>query len=60
MRRRPGSEAEMVALFLRTELASAHFGDGIRALLERDGLPDRILTVPASAATPRTRCGCGS
>jgi len=43
---RPGSEAEMVALFLRTELASDRFGGDVRALLERDGLPERVVTAP--------------
>jgi hypothetical protein len=47
MRRlRPGSEAEMVALFLRTEWTSDRFGDQIRALLRRDGLPGRVVTEP--------------
>jgi len=31
---RPSSEAEMVALFLRTELPAARFRDTLRALLE--------------------------
>ena len=31
---RPGSEAEMVALFLRTELPAARFRDTLRALPE--------------------------
>jgi hypothetical protein len=43
---RPSSEAEMVALFLRTELSSARFGDELRALLERAGLPERVVTDP--------------
>jgi hypothetical protein len=43
---RPGSEAEMVALFLRTELFSDRFEDTLRALLERDGLPERVITAP--------------
>ena len=44
MRRlRPSSEAEMVALFLRTELPAARFRDTLRALLERDGLPFQAL-----------------
>jgi hypothetical protein len=43
---RPGSEAEMVALFLYTELASARFGDELRSLLERAGLPERVVTDP--------------
>jgi hypothetical protein len=43
---RPGSEAEMVALFLRTELTSARWRDGLRALLEHAGLPDRVVTAP--------------
>jgi hypothetical protein len=47
MRRlRPGSEAEMVALFLRTELPSDRWHDGLRALLEHAGLPDRVVTAP--------------
>jgi len=43
---RPGSEAEVVALFLRTELSSARFGDELRALLERAGLPEGVVTDP--------------
>jgi hypothetical protein len=47
MRRiRPSSEAEMVALFLRTELPAARFGDALGALLERAGLPERVVTDP--------------
>jgi hypothetical protein len=47
MRRlRPSSEAEMVALFLRTELPSDRFGDGLRAQLNRDSLPERVITAP--------------
>ena len=47
MRRlRPSSEAEMVALFLRTELPAARFRDELQALLERAGLPKRIVTDP--------------
>lgn len=47
MRRlRPSNEAEMVALFLRTELPAARFQDKLRALLERDGLPERVVTAP--------------
>jgi hypothetical protein len=47
MRRlRSSSEAEMVALFLRTELASARWHDDLRALLARAGLPDRVVTAP--------------
>jgi hypothetical protein len=47
LRLRPGSEAEMVALFLRTELASARFRDNLHALLDRAGLPERLVTVPS-------------
>ena len=36
----------MVALFLRTELTSDRWGDGVRAQLERAGLPERVITVP--------------
>jgi hypothetical protein len=43
---RPSSEAEMVALFLRTELPAARFRDTLRALLERAGLPERVITDP--------------
>jgi hypothetical protein len=47
MRRlRPSSEEEMVALFLRTELPAARSRDDLRALLERDGLPERVVTAP--------------
>ncbi|MFI6475659.1 hypothetical protein ACIBL5_36095 [Streptomyces sp. NPDC050516] len=47
MRRlRPSSEAEMIALFLRTELASARFQDGLQALLARAGQPERVVTDP--------------
>src|SRR5215475_4627904 len=43
---RPSSEAEMVALFLRTELPAGRFRDTLRALLERDGLPESVITDP--------------
>jgi hypothetical protein len=47
MRRlRPSSEAEMVALFLRTELPAARFRDKLRALLDQAGLPERLITAP--------------
>ena len=47
MRRlRHSSEDEMVALFLRTELSSDRFGAELRALLERDGVPERVVTTP--------------
>ena len=47
MRRlRPSSEAEMVALFLRTELPAARFRENLQALLERAGLPECIITDP--------------
>ena len=36
----------MVALFLRTELPAARFRDKLRALLEREGLPERVITDP--------------
>ncbi len=43
MRRlRPSSEAEMVALFLRTELPVARSRDDLRALLERARLSERV------------------
>jgi hypothetical protein len=43
---RPSNEAEMVALFLRTELGAARFQADFRALLARAGLPERIITDP--------------
>ena len=47
MRRlRPSSEAEMVALFLRTELPSDRWQDDLRALLKRAGLPEHVITAP--------------
>jgi hypothetical protein len=47
MRRlRPSSEVEMVALFLRTEFPAARSRDDLRALLEHDGLPERVVTAP--------------
>ena len=47
MRRlRPSSEAEMVALFLRTELPAARFRDALRALLQSHGLPESVITDP--------------
>jgi len=49
---RASSEAEMVALFLRTELFSGRFGAEIRALLDRDGVPERVVAAPPSAMTP--------
>ncbi len=36
----------MAALFLRTELPAARSRDDLRALLERDGLPERVVTAP--------------
>ena len=47
MRRlRPSSEAEMVALFLRTELPAARFRDTLHALLDQAGLPERLIIAP--------------
>ena len=47
MRRlRASSEAEMVALFLRTELPAARFRDKLQALLGQAGLPERLITAP--------------
>src|SRR5690349_17231806 len=42
----PSSEAEMVALFLRTELPAARFRDTLRALMEHAGLPERVVSDP--------------
>jgi len=57
---RPSSEAEMVALFLRTELPAGRFRDTLRALLERDGLPESVITDPdlGDDAENQARCGC--
>ncbi len=38
------SEAEMVALFLRTELFSDRYGPVIRALMECDGVLEQVVT----------------
>lgn len=47
MRRlRASGEAEMVALFLRTELPAARSRDDLEAHLEREGLPERVVTAP--------------
>ncbi len=47
MRRlRPGSEAEMVALFLRTELPAARSRDALRAHLEQARLSEHVVTDP--------------
>jgi hypothetical protein len=47
MRRlRAGSEAEMIALFLSTELPAARFRDTLRALLDQAGLPESLITDP--------------
>jgi hypothetical protein len=40
------SEDEMVAVFLKTEIASARFGKDILLLLERDGVGRNILDTP--------------
>jgi hypothetical protein len=40
------SEAEMVACFLRGELSSERFGDGIRAALAAAGQPEALVTQP--------------
>jgi hypothetical protein len=56
MRRlRLSSEAEMIALFLRTELPAARFRDTLRALLDQAGLPERLVTAPNLDDPPRTR-----
>jgi len=60
MRRlRPSSETEMVALFLRTELPASRFRDTLRALLERDGLPERVITDPDLGDAAENQAGCG-
>ncbi len=42
----PASEDEVVALFLRTEIGSVRFRDDILRLLERDGVPRKIIDYP--------------
>jgi hypothetical protein len=42
----PLSEDEMVALFLKGEIASSRFGQTILALLDRDGMEHRIVRHP--------------
>ena len=60
MRRlRPSSETEMVALFLRTELAAARFRDKLQALLESYGLPERVITDPDLGDAAENQAGCG-
>jgi hypothetical protein len=47
MRRlRPSSEEEMIALFLRTELASDRWRDALCVLLDCARLPERVITDP--------------
>ena len=36
----------MIALFLRSELPSTRFGEGLRALLESAEVPDQVITDP--------------
>jgi hypothetical protein len=43
---RASSEAEMVALFLSTELSSDRWKGNLRALLEGAGLAERVITAP--------------
>jgi hypothetical protein len=45
---RPASEAEVVATFLRGELESPRWGEGLRALLAEDGLDASVLDDPAA------------
>src|SRR5579875_1096000 len=40
----PSSVDEMVACFLRGELASERFGDGLRRALAAGGWPERVVT----------------
>ncbi len=42
----PLTEAEFVAAFLRSEIASPRFGPKIAAIVARDGIPERLLTDP--------------
>jgi hypothetical protein len=49
----------MVALFLRTELPASRFRDTLRALLERDGLPERVITDPDLGDAAENQAGCG-
>ena len=45
----------MVAVFLRTELPSGRWKDDLRALLERAGLPDRVITAPDLGDDPENQ-----
>src|SRR5438034_6949345 len=47
---RTASEAEVVATFLRGELESPRWGEGLRALLAEDGLDASVLDDPAADA----------
>jgi hypothetical protein len=47
---RPASESEVVAAFLRGELESPRWGDGLRALLAEDGLDASVLDDPGEDA----------
>jgi hypothetical protein len=42
----PISEDEMIAVFLRTEIASTRFAQGILAILTREGYPQSIIEQP--------------
>ena len=56
MRRlRASGEAEMVALFLRTELPAPRSRDDLEAHLEREGLPERVVTAPDFADDAENR-----
>jgi hypothetical protein len=43
---RPSSEAEMIAVFLRTELPSERWQEDLRTLLRRASLPEHVITAP--------------
>ena len=47
----PTTEHEMVALFLRTEIRSERFSDGILSLLARDGMPRNVVEAPEPTDT---------
>jgi hypothetical protein len=52
---RPASEEEMVASFLRAEVASGRYGEKLRALLARDGRPESVLRHPDLGSSDECR-----
>ncbi len=56
MRRcRPGTEDEMIALFLRTEVTAERFRERLLACLAEVGLPERIVAQPDLSSVEENR-----